>query len=150
MSGPVLVDTNVVSELMFPYGDRAVMAWLDRMHRSDLFLASTSLAELRFGIAVLPEGRRKSKLGGALDHVLAALFVGRTLPFDEGAAERFAEITSRAQKRGRRIEIADGQIAAVAAVHGMTVATRDVGPFEAAGVKVVNPWVGAESGTDDV
>lgn len=140
MSG-VLVDTNVVSELMLPLAERSVTEWLNAMEPSELFLASTSLAELRFGIAVLPAGRRKSKLGGALDYVLDSLFAGRILAFDAVAAERYAEITSRAQRMGRRIEIADGQIAAVAAMRGITVVTRDVGPFEVAGVAVVNPWV---------
>jgi hypothetical protein len=136
----LLVDTNVVSEMMHPQMHPAVGRWLDRMEASSLFLASTSLAELRFGVAILPPGRRKKNLSSTLDHLLASLFHGRILAFDATAAEEFGVIVSRARLRGRPIEMADGQIAAIAAVHGYKVATRDTGPFEAAGVTVVNPW----------
>ena len=136
----LLVDTNVVSEMMHPRMHPAVSRWLDRMEAGSLFLASTSLAELRFGVAILPPGRRKNNLSSTLDHLLASLFQGRILAFDAAAAEEYAMIVSRARLRGRPIEIADGQIAAIAAVHGYTVTTRDTGPFEAAGVAVINPW----------
>ena len=140
MIGKLLVDTNVVSEMMHPRMHPAIGRWLDRMEAGSLFLASTSLAELRFGIAILPPGRRKKNLSSTLDHLVASLFHGRILAFDATAAEQFGVIVSRARLRGRPIEMADGQIAAIAAVHGYTVATRDTGPFEAAGVTVVNPW----------
>ena len=140
MIGKLLVDTNVVSEMMHPQMHPAIGRWLDRMESDNLFLASTSLAELRFGIAILPPGRRKKNLSSTLDHLVASLFHGRILAFDATAAEQFGVIVSRARLRGRPIEMADGQIAAIAAVHGYTVATRDTGPFEAAGVTVVNPW----------
>jgi len=140
MIGKLLVDTNAVSEMMHPQMHAAVGRWLDRMEAGSLFLASTSLAELRFGVAILPPGRRKKNLSSTLDHLLASLFHGRILAFDATAAEEFGVIVSRARLRGRPIEMADGQIAAIAAVHGYTVATRDTGPFEAAGVTVVNPW----------
>jgi len=140
MIGKLLVDTNVVSEMMHPQMHPAIGRWLDRMESDNLFLASTSLAELRFGIAILPPGRRKKNLSSTLDHLVASLFHGRILAFDATAAEEFGVIVSRARLRGRPIEMADGQIAAIAAVHGYKVATRDTGPFEAAGVTVVNPW----------
>jgi len=140
MIGKLLVDTNVVSEMMHPQMHPAIGRWLDRMESDNLFLASTSLAELRFGIAILPPGRRKKNLSSTLDHLVASLFHGRILAFDATAAEQFGVIVSRARLRGRPIEMADGQIAAIAAVHGYTVATRDTGPFEAAEVAFVNPW----------
>ena len=140
MIGKLLVDTNVVSEMMHPQMHPAIGRWLDRMESDKLFLASTSLAELRFGIAILPPGRRKKNLSSTLDHLLESLFQGRILAFDATAAEQFGVIVSRARLRGRTIEMADGQIAAIAAVHGYTVATRDTGPFEAAEVAFVNPW----------
>ena len=138
----LLVDTNVVSEMMHPQMHPAVGRWLDRMEASSLFLASTSLAELRFGVAILPPGRRKKNLSSTLDHLLESLFQGRILAFDATAAEQFGVIVSRARLRGRTIEMADGQIAAIAAVLGYAVATRDRKPFEAAGVQVINPWEG--------
>jgi predicted nucleic acid-binding protein len=136
----LLVDTNVVSEMMHPRMHPAIGRWLDRMEAGSLFLASTSLAELRFGVAHLPLGRRKKNLSSTLDHLLTSLFHGRILAFDAAAAEQFGVIVSRARLRGRTIEMADGQIAAIAAVHGFAVATRDMGPFEAARVAVINPW----------
>ena len=142
MIGKLLVDTNVVSEMMHPQMHPAVGRWLDRMEASSLFLASTSLAELRFGVAILPPGRRKKNLSSTLDHLLESLFQGRILAFDATAAEQFGVIVSRARLRGRPIEMADGQIAAIAAVLGYAVATRDRKPFEAAGVQVINPWEG--------
>jgi toxin FitB len=143
MIGNLLVDTNVVSEMMLPRMHPAVRRWLDGVEAAHLFLASTSLAELRFGVAILPPGRRKTNLSVTLDHLLTSLFQGRILAFDVEAAEQFGDIVSRARRRGQPIDMADGQIAAVAAVHGFAVATRDAGPFEAAGVAVVNPWVDA-------
>jgi toxin FitB len=140
MIGKLLVDTNVVSEMMHPQMHPAIGRWLDRMESDKLFLASTSLAELRFGVAILPPGRRKKNLSSTLDHLLASLFHGRILAFDATAAEQFGMIVSRARLHGRPIEMADGQITAIAAVHGYTVATRDTGPFEAAEVAFVNPW----------
>jgi hypothetical protein len=110
------------------------------MEASNLFLASTSLAELRFGVAILAPGRRRTNLSTTLDHLLTSLFRGRVLAFDTAAAEQFGVLVSQARLRGRPIDFADGQIAAIAAVHGFAVATRDTGPFEAAGVAVVNPW----------
>ena len=142
MIGKLLVDTNVVSEMMHPQTHPAIGRWLDRMEAGNLILAATSLAELRFGVAILPPGRRKKNLSSTLDHLLVSLFQGRILAFDAAAAEQFGVIVSQARLRGRTIEIADGQIAAIAAVHGYSVATRDTWPFEAAGVAVINPWEG--------
>jgi predicted nucleic acid-binding protein len=143
MIGKLLVDTNVVSEMMHPQMHPAVGRWLDKMEADNLFLASTSLAELRFGVAILPTGQRRTNLSASLDHLLTSLFLGRVLAFDALTAEQFGILVSGARLRGWPIDIADGQIAAIAAVHGFAVATRNTGPFEAAGVAVVNPWEGA-------
>lgn len=137
----IVVDTNVVSEWMRAPMDSTVGEWLKLQTAANLFLTATSLAELRFGVAILPPGRRKSYLAATLEDIVSTFFVGRVLAFDAIAAEAYATIVSRARLRGRPIDIADGQIAAVAAVHGFAVATRDTGPFEAAGVAFVNPWV---------
>lgn len=88
----------------------------------------------------MPEGRRKSGLQQLLERLRTKWFVERVLPFTEEAAARYGSIVSDARKRGRAISIPDGQIAAVAAVQGFAVATRDTRPFEEAGVEVVNPW----------
>ena len=137
----ILVDTNVVSEWMKTPMNAGVRNWLMRQNVGELFLTATSLAELRYGIGILPHGRRRANYEATLEDIVAKFFPGRVLVFDAMAAAAYGELVSQARLRGKAIGVADGQIAAVAAVHGMTVATRDVGPFEAAGVAVVNPWV---------
>jgi hypothetical protein len=96
--------------------------------------------ELLLGVEVLPDGKRKEGLAIALTELLVALFASRILPFDQQAATMYAARMSRAHASGRTVSMADGQIAAIAAVHGFKVATRDTAPFAAAGVPVVNPW----------
>ncbi len=121
-------------------GDRAVRAWLDRQVVETLYLTATSLSELLVGIESLPTGRRREGLGAALGALLAGLFAGRILPFDQQAAVAYATIVGRARSAGRALSVADGQIAGIATVHGFTVATRDTAPFASAGVPVINPW----------
>jgi predicted nucleic acid-binding protein len=136
----IILDTNVVSEPMKPDGHRGVQAWLDEQIAETLYLTSISLSELLLGVEVLPDGKRKVGLAAALGELLVTLFGERVLPFDQQAATMYASRVSRARAAGRAISMADGQIAAIAAVHGFTVATRDTAPFVAAGVPVVNPW----------
>lgn len=136
----ILLDTNVVSETMRAAPEPRVVAWLDAQLVETLHLSAISLAELLLGVAVLPDGKRKAQLEMQLSRA-AALFGQRVLPFDGNAAAAYAAIVSRARQSGRAIGVADGQIAAIAASKGLTVATRDVAPFEAAGVPVINPWI---------
>jgi toxin FitB len=142
----IILDTNVVSEPMKPGGHSGVQAWLDDQIAETLYLTSISLSELLLAVEVLPDGKRKVGLAAALSDLLSTLFGARVLPFDQQAATMYAGRVSRARAAGRAISMADGQIAAIAAVHGFTVATRDTAPFVAAGVPVVNPWeVGGQS-----
>jgi predicted nucleic acid-binding protein len=136
----IVLDTKVVSEPMKPDGDRRVEAWLDEQLAETLYITSISLSELLLGVELLPDGKRKKELGVALRDLLETLFGNRVLPFDLQAAITYATRISKARAAGRAISMADGQIAAIAAAHGFTVATRDTTPFVAAGVPVVNPW----------
>lgn len=136
----IILDTNVVSEPMKPDADRRVQFWLDEQIAETLYLTTISLSELLLGVEVLPDGKRKEGLAVALTELLGALFSSRILPFDQQAATMYAARMSRARASGRTVSMADGQIAAIAAVHGFKVATRDIAPFAAAGVPVVNPW----------
>ena len=137
----ILVDTNVVSEMMRRSPEPRVVAWLDEQIAETLFLSTVSLAELLLGIAVLPQGRRKHELGQSLALRLTTLFGSRLLGFDAQAAEAYATVVARARAAGRPVGLADGQIAAIAATHRLSVATRDTAPFEAGGVPFVNPWL---------
>lgn len=136
----IVLDTNVVSEPLRRAAEPAVLAWLDRQAIETLFLSAISLAELRYGVAVLPDGRRKLGLGAALEGRVVALFGERVLAFDSAAADAYALIRSRARAAGHAIAPADGYIAATAAARGFTVATRDIRPFVAAGIPVIDPW----------
>ena len=136
----IILDTNVVSEPMRPAGSPAVLDWLDRQMAETLYLTATSLSELLTGVEILPEGRRKEAMAAMMGGLVKALFGERVLAFDAPAARAYAQVVSRARAKGYSIAVADGQIAAIAQVHGFTVATRDIGPFEAAGLAFVNPW----------
>jgi len=136
----IVLDTNVVSEPMKPDGNPAVQMWLDQQVAETLYLTATSLSELLVGIEFLPAGKRREGLDAALSELLGWLFGSRILPFDREAAIVYARLVGRARAGGYHISVADGQIAAIASLRGFSVATRDVGPFVAAGVAVVNPW----------
>lgn len=136
----MVLDTNVVSEAMKPAPHPAVMAWLNAQAAPTLYLSSVTLAELRFGIAALPTGRRKDLPHQALEGLLR-LFKDRVLPFDTDAARHYAELAVAARASGRGFPTPDGYIAAIAASRGFGVASRDTGPYEAARVPVINPWV---------
>lgn len=136
----IILDTNVVSEPTKPLAAHAVVHWLDRQKPQTLYLTSPVLAELLVGIETLPLGKRRQGLSEALEALIRRLFGNRILPYDEAAARRYAALMQRARSGGYIISLGDGQIAAIAAVHGFTVATRDTAPFIAAGVPVLNPW----------
>ena len=136
----IVLDTNVVSEPMKPIANPTVRAWLDRQVAESLFLTATSLSELLVGIEILPHSKRKQGLDTALNELLVTLFGSRILSFDRRAAMAYAPLVGRARSAGRFISVADGQIAAIASVHGFTVATRDTAPFVAAGISIINPW----------
>lgn len=135
----IILDTNVVSVPSKPHGDARVMNWLNRQVPSSLYLTAINLAELYAGLVVLPEGRRKEALRLVLHDTLAK-FVTPVLAFDREAAIAYGEVTAHARARRYTLPVADGQIAAIAKVHGFAVATRDGAPFRAAGVAVINPW----------
>lgn len=135
----IVLDTNVVSEAMKPEPYPAVLAWLNDQAAETLYLSSVTLAELLFGIAALPAGKRKDMLSKTLEG-LERLFCDRLLPFDIDAARRYAELAVKAKTSGRGFPTPDGYIAAIAASRGFAVASRDTAPFEAAGIAVINPW----------
>ncbi len=135
----IVLDTNVVSEAMKPEPHPAVRAWLNDQTAETLYLSSVTLAELLFGIAALPAGKRKDMLAQTLDGLMG-LFRDRVLPFDTDAARRYAELAVTAKTGGRGFLTPDGYIAAIAASRGFIVASRDMAPYEAAGVPAINPW----------
>ncbi len=138
----ILLDTNVVSEPLRPAPDARVIEWIDAQPLETLFLSAITVAELRAGVTLLPAGKRRTGLQQNLEKRVLPLFAGRVLPFDLACTSAYAVLLAKARTAGLAIATADGYIAAIAAANGFTVATRDTAPFEAAGVAVINPWLG--------
>ncbi len=136
----ILVDTNVISEPLRKSPEARVIEWIDAQPLETLYLSAITVAELRFGVASLPAGKRRDGLHDSLETRVLPLFAGRVLAFDLAASQAYAELMAKARVAGLAIGVADGYIAATAAANGMMVATRDTAPFEAAGVPVINPW----------
>jgi toxin FitB len=136
----IILDTNVISEAAKANAHPAVERWLNNQAPKSLYGTAISLAEVLSGVESLPEGRRKSALRSDMLAIFNHYLAGGILPFDTDSAFAYGQLIATARTRGRSILMADGQIAAIAKVHGFTVATRDTSPFEAAGVPVINPW----------
>lgn len=136
----IVIDTNVISELWKVRPDSNVLAWIDAQAIETLYLSAVTVAELRYGLATMPEGKRRTIYQERLEHEVLSAFAGRVLPFDLDASKTYADLMGRARAAGKAIAKADGYIAATAAAHGLMVATRDTDPFEAGGLEVINPW----------
>ncbi len=133
----ILIDTNVISELWKAEPDPNVLAWIDAQTIETLYLSAVTVAELRFGLATMPEGRRRAIYQERLEKEVLPMFAGRVLPFDLNASQAYADLMARARAGGKAIGKADGYIAATATTCGLMVATRDISPFEAAGLKIM-------------
>jgi predicted nucleic acid-binding protein len=140
----ILLDTNVISEPLRTAPDDAVVNWLDNQTPETLYVSTITQAELAFGLATLPPGKRRDTLTERLDKLFTSLFSGRVLPFDTRAAKLFGTLRAESRRAGQAVADADGFIAAIAAAHGLAVATRDTSPFQAMGLTVINPWAGQE------
>ena len=138
----LVLDTNVVSELMRERPSLQVLRWMDNQLAANLFVTSVTEAEIRTGIAILPEGERQAGLAAAAERLFGVFFAERVLPFDSDAAQAYAMLAAGRRAAGRPISQSDCQIAAIARCVGASVATRDVDDFEGSGVEVINPWSG--------
>jgi predicted nucleic acid-binding protein len=136
----ILLDTNVISAVMAPAPPRAVLSWLDRQQTSDLYVSVITVAEIAYGIRILPEGKRRRNLATRFEGFLARGFEQRVLVFDTAAALKYAVIMAGRKQIGRPMSVPDGQIAAIALQHHMTVATRNTRDFEECGIDLVNPF----------
>jgi len=135
----IILDTNVISEPLKPGADSNVVAWLNRQNTNTLFITTINTFELLVGVETMPAGKRRRQKADNVGSILE-VFADRILPFDSAAAMACALVMARTRAAGKPIQLADGQIAAIAQVHGFAVATRDVDPFLAAGVVVIHPW----------
>ena len=139
----MLLDTNVVSELLRPSPNPTVEGWVAGRQAADLHFSAVGEAELRYGVAVLPAGRRRVALALAIEAILREDFEDRILPFDSAAAREYADIAASRRAAGRPVAPADCQIAAIARSRDLTIATRNVRDFADMEIELVDPWVGA-------
>ncbi len=136
----ILLDTNVLSELMKPAPELAVIQWLDAQLDSQVFLSAITKAEIELGIALLPNGKRMDTFT-RLASDLFDEFQDRILPFDAGAASYYANLVADARKAGRAIPVEDAQIAAITQENRLTLATRNTKDFEfIPDLLLINPW----------
>jgi predicted nucleic acid-binding protein len=135
-----LLDTNVLSAIMAAEPEPAVAAWVSSQDLETLFTAAICRAEILAGLAVMPDGRRRSTLEAAAQDMFREDFFGRVLPFDVVAADAYAALFAARRRVGRPPATVDLMIAAVASSNGASVVTRDVADFDGCGIAVVNPW----------
>lgn len=137
----ILLDTNILSEFMRPVPSARVVSWLDAQPPDQVWVSAVTLAEIELGIALIPEGQRKSGLQLAARAIFAEDFAGRCLPFDEYAATYYASVVALRTRLGRPVSVEDAQIAAIALAHGLVLATRNERDFELIeGLEILNPW----------
>jgi toxin FitB len=134
----IVLDTNVISELARPAPSAQVIAWVNA--RDDIAVTATTVAELLYGVARLPDGARKNRLADAVRDMIDERLAGNVLAFDRAAASHYADIVAERDRAGRPVGVADGQIAAICRARGLTLATRNVRDFRDIGVTVVDPW----------
>src|SRR5579864_108376 len=136
----IILDTNVLSEVMRPAPSARVLDWLAKESALSVFTTTIAMAEILYGIELLPKGRRRAALASAAEAMFEEDFAGRILPFDSDAARVFPKIAGARRASGRPITQLDAQIAAIAQSRGAAIATRNTSDFEECGVMVVNPW----------
>lgn len=141
----VLLDTNVLSELLRPSPNPAVEGWGAGRQAADLHFSAVGEAELRYGVEVLPAGRRRDALALAIEAILREDFENRVLPFDSAAAREYADIAASRRAAGRPVAPVDCQIAAIARSRDLTIATRNVRHFADMEIELVDPWAGARA-----
>lgn len=136
----IVLDTNVLSALMRTRPEPPVVQWLDRQPADSVWLTSVTVFEARFGLALLPKGRRRTALERAFEHVITEDLAGRVLTLDEAAASTAAQIAADRQRAGRTVDLRDTLIAGIAQARRATIATRNLRHFEGLDVPVVDPW----------
>jgi predicted nucleic acid-binding protein len=139
----IILDTNILGALMRPAPDTAVVRWLDRQPAESIWITSITLFEARFGLALLPSGRRRQRLESEFDRLLHEDLENRVLDFDGAAATEAATLAAVRQKSGRPVDMRDTQIAGIALARHATLATRNVRHFADLEIPIVDPWVSA-------
>ncbi|TPK99590.1 type II toxin-antitoxin system VapC family toxin [Mesorhizobium sp. B2-4-12] len=136
----LLLDTNVLSEVTRPSPDASVLEWLDGLDEDRSFISVVSIAEIRRGVALMDEGRKREVLAEWLARDLPQRFEQRVLPVHEPVALAWGDLMGLAKRRGRGLSSMDGLIAATAIAQKLALATRNVKDFEGFGIELFDPW----------
>ena len=136
----ILLDTNIVSEVMKAAPSPAVVAWLNNQDAMTVFVSTITIAEIEYGLRLLPDGKRRSGLRGRFERFLTQAFEGRVRSFDQQATRLYGEIMGARRETGRPMTVPDGQIAAIARSQGDSIATRNVTVFTDCGLTIINPF----------
>ncbi len=136
----IVLDTNVVSELARPVPSPAVIEWVDAQESSRLVITALTAAEVRAGVALMPDGRRRQDVGLRMELLLTETFAGFVLAFDIGSSAHYAKILAGRTGVGRPISVFDAQIAAVCRQYEAVLATRNTAEFTETGIQLINPW----------
>lgn len=137
----IVLDTNIISELLLPVPEAAVVDWLVAQPRAAIFTTAITEAEILYGLRLLPDGRRRRELEAAILPIFVQDLAGHVLPFDREAAEIYGSIATERRKAGRPISQFDAQIASIALSRGAALATRNVSDFKGVGLAIINPWM---------
>lgn len=138
----LLLDTNVLSEVTRPAPDARVLEWLDGLDEDRSFISVVSIAEIRRGVALMDEGRKREALAEWLARDLPQRFEQRVLSVDEPVALAWGDLMGLAKRQGRGLSSMDGLIAATAIARQLTLATRNAKDFEGFGIELFDPWTG--------
>lgn len=136
----IILDTNVLSTLMYKEPVASVVAWVDRQPAESVWITSITLFETRLGLALLPAGRRRQMLQAAFEQLLEEDLQNRVLDFDSAAATEAAGLAAERQRAGRPVDMRDTQIAGIALARRATLATHNVRHFADLKIPVVDPW----------
>lgn len=136
----ILLDTNIVSAVMAPSPPSVVIDWLNGQETITLYLSTITLAQIGYGLCMLPEGKRHQSLEKRFERFVAEGFEGRILDFDRSAAGLYGEVMGRRRAMGRPLSVLDGQMASIARANDLAVATRNVHDFECCGIAIISPF----------
>jgi predicted nucleic acid-binding protein len=140
----ILLDTNVVSEVMKTRPAEAVVAWLNGQDSEKLHVSAITIGEIAYGLRILPDGKRRSGLRERFERFVTLAFDQRVLAYDESAARIYGDLMGDRKELGLPMSVPDGQIAAIARLNHLAVATRNVLDFEHCGIDVLNPFEAAD------
>lgn len=135
-----LLDTNCISEIVRPKPDPNVVEWMEAAEETLLYLSVLTLGEIRKGLAILPQSKRRTRLEAWLEVELQARFAGRILEIDTAVADRWGLLAAEAKRAGKALSAIDGLLAATALHHNLTIVSRNVNDFAGSQVPVLNPW----------